>query len=320
MEILRLFLGGAYIMKHIVSVSLGSSRRDHRVETEVLGQRFKIERIGTNGDLEKAIELVKSLDGKVHAFGMGGIDMYIMAGRNRYILKDARRIAQAAQKTPMVDGSGLKNTLERKTIDYLVKEGIYQFQGKSVLLVCGVDRFGMAESLVESGAQVTFGDLIFGLNIPLAIKSLSTLAVVGRVLGPIVSQMPFKYLYPTGDKQDVITDRYCKYYESNEVIAGDFLYIKKYLPDRIGDKVIITNTVTKEDIMLLSDRGARTLITTTPEFEGRSFGTNVMEALLVALLAKPIDEITEEDYNCILDEVNFKPRIVDLQRYMSKTS
>ena len=34
-------------MKHIVSVSLGSSKRDHAFETDFMGERFRIERIGT---------------------------------------------------------------------------------------------------------------------------------------------------------------------------------------------------------------------------------------------------------------------------------
>lgn len=299
-------------MKHVVSVSLGSSRRDHSVETVIFGETFRIERIGTNGDLDKAINLVKFLDGKVDAFGMGGIDLYIVAGRKRYIFRDAQKIAQAAKITPIVDGSGLKNTLERKTIKYLSQMGVYDFMNKNVLLVCGVDRFGMAEALVEAGARVTFGDLIFGLNIPVPIKSLETLALVSSVLGPIVSKLPFKYIYPTGSKQDVIFDKYSKYYEYNEVIAGDFHYIKTYLPKTLQDKIVLTNTVTRDDVDLLAQRGIKTLITTTPEFEGRSFGTNVMEAVLVALLGKPLNQINENDYLYILDKIGFRPRVVDM--------
>jgi len=301
-------------MKHIVSVSLGSRSRDHSVETEIMGEKFKIERLGTDGDLEKAIELVRSLDGKVDAFGMGGIDLYIQAGRNRYMLRDAKRIAEAAKITPIVDGSGLKNTLERKTVRHLVEVNKFNLTGRNILLVCGVDRFGMAESLVENGANVTFGDLIFGLNIPVPIKSLETLAIVARMLGPIVCRMPFKYLYPTGSKQESITDKYGEYYEQNEIIAGDFHYIKRYLPARIEGKTVLTNTVTHEDVQLLTQRGANLLITTTPEFQGRSFGTNVMEALLVALLGKPLEQITEQDYNLALDRVDFRPRIVALKK------
>lgn len=299
-------------MKHVISVSLGSSRRDHSVETEISGEKFRIERIGTNGDLDKAISLVKHWDGKVDAFGMGGIDLYIVAGRQRYIFRDAQKIARAAKMTPIVDGSGLKNTLERKAVKYLAQKGIYDFTNKNVLLVCGVDRFGMAEALVEAGARVTFGDLIFGLNVPVPIRSLEALAAVSAVLGPIVSKLPFKYIYPTGSKQDVIFDKHGKYYEYNEVIAGDFHYIKTYLPKHLDDKVVLTNTVTRDDVDLLAQRGIKTLITTTPEFDGRSFGTNVMEAVLVALLGKPLNEITENDYLYILDKIGFKPRIVDM--------
>ncbi len=308
-------------MKHVVSVSLGSDRRNHSVETEILGTGFKIERIGTNGDLEKAIEMINDLDGQVDAFGMGGIDLFITVGKKRYMLRDAKRIADAAKITPIVDGTGLKNTLERSTVHYLCEQGLFNFAGKEVLLVCGVDRFGMAEALVEMGARVTFGDLIFGLNLPLPIQSLRTLSAIGRILGPIVSEMPFKYLYPTGAKQEeVLSDRYQKYYDDNEIIAGDFHYIRRYLPHRICGKTILTNTVTPEDIDLLAERGAVRLITTTPEFRGRSFGTNVMEAVLVVLLGKSLSEIQEQDYQEILERVQFKPRIIDLKQIRSAIS
>ena len=110
-------------MKRIVSISIGSSSRDHRVETEILGEQFQIERIGTDGDIKKAIQLINELDGKVDAFGMGGIDIYLY-GKNskRYILRSALPILRAAVKTPIVDGSGLKNTLERRVVQFVNDE------------------------------------------------------------------------------------------------------------------------------------------------------------------------------------------------------
>lgn len=299
-------------MKHVISVSLGSDHRNHAVQTDILGEQFEIERIGTNGDMDKAEKLIRDYDGKVDAFGLGGIDLYIFAGKKKFVLKDAKRLKDAARSTPVVDGSGLKNTLERRTIRLLSQEGILNFINRNVLLVCGVDRFGMAEALVEEGANVTFGDLIFGLNIPVPLKSLHVLGAVGGLLGPVISQLPFHYLYPTGSKQEVITDKYSKYYIENDIIAGDFLYIKKYLPQDIEEKIILTNTVTQQDIDLLAERNAKVLITTTPELEGRSFGTNVMEAVLIALLQKSIDDVTEEDYNRLLIQGNFRPRVVNL--------
>ncbi|HBQ28598.1 MAG TPA: quinate 5-dehydrogenase, partial [Desulfotomaculum sp.] len=62
----------------------------------------------------------------------------------------------------------------------------------------------------------------------------------------------------------------------------------------------------------LREKGAGHLVTTTPEFQGRSFGTNVIEAVMVALLQKPWPEITPEDYLNLLKQLDFKPRILKL--------
>jgi len=297
-------------MKRVVSVSLGSAKRDHKVEVELLGQKFMVERIGTDGDMKKAMELIRNLDGEVAAFGLGGIDLYIYAGSRRYMIRDAAKLAQVAQKTPVVDGSGLKNTLERKVITYLRETGL-DFKGVPVLMVCGVDRFGMAEALTQSGANLTCGDLIFALGIPVPIHSLSSLNMLARVVAPIITKLPFKYLYPTGEKQEKIKPEHHKYYEQAEIIAGDFLFIKKYMPENLKGKIIITNTVTSQDVELLRTRGVKTLITTTPELNGRSFGTNVMEALLVALADKK-SGLSPEEYDELLDKINFKPRVQNL--------
>ncbi|MFZ5942664.1 MAG: quinate 5-dehydrogenase [Bacillota bacterium] len=300
-------------MKRVVSISLGSKKRDHRVETNILGEEFIIERIGTDGDMHKAIGYIKELDGKVDAFGMGGIDLYIVAGNKRYILRDAKKLRDAAKVTPMVDGSGLKNTLERKVVEYLAGNEKIGLQDKKVLLVCGVDRFGMAQGLEQAGAHVTYGDLIFGLGLDWPLRSLKTLERAAKIIAPIACQLPFEMIYPTGKKQDITISKYGEYYQEADIIAGDFLFIKRYLPQNLERKMILTNTVTKEDIELLRAKGVQMLVTTTPEFRGRSFGTNVMEAVLVALSGGG-KELTAEDYQQLLDKVGFVPRIIDLKK------
>lgn len=300
-------------MKRIVSVSLGSSKRNHRAEVELLGERFVIERIGTDGDMNRLLELVKELDGHVDAFGMGGIDIYLHGSKKRHIIKDAIPIKEAAKITPMVDGSGLKNTLERRAVKY-IDENLFPLKGKKVLMTSAVDRFGMAEALHDAGADIVFGDLIFGLNIPIPIKSFTLFKHIADMFLPVVVRMPFDKLYPTGKNQDVIETKHERYYRDAEIIAGDYLFIKKYMPLDLRGKIILTNTVTMEDVEDLRRRRAYMLITTTPEFDGRSFGTNVMEALIVSILQKNADELTSKDYEKILDRLGFIPRIEYLER------
>ena len=303
------------MLKHIVSVSLGSSKRDHAFETDFMGEKFRIERIGTDGDWDKAINLIRKLDGRVDAFGMGGIDLYIYIAGKRYMIKDAQRLSREARKTPMVDGSGLKNTLERKCIMDVQHEGILDLKGKKVLMVCAVDRFGMAEAFAEIGAELTLGDFVYTLGVPIPMHSLKTLKILGSMVAPFIVRMPFDKLYPTGSQQDVIIPKHSKYYYEADVLAGDFLYIRRYLPEKLNGQIIITNTTTSDDMKLLKQRGISKVITTTPDMGGRSFGTNVIEALIVTLIGRPIEQIKPEDYYSMLKEMDMKPGVVDLKEY-----
>jgi len=298
-------------VKHVVGISLGSSRRDHVVTVELKGEEYRVERIGTDGDMKKMVEKIAEMDGKVDAFGLGGMDLYIYAVDHRYVIRDAKRIVRAAKKTPIVDGSGLKNTLERRAIEYLVKNTDIFNEPRKVLLMCAMDRLGMAQALEEAGCEMTYGDLPYILGLPVPLKSLKSLAVIARVLAPPVSQLPFTMIYPTGDKQTENKPRFTQYFDQNEIIAGDFHFIHRYMPPELPSKIVITNTVTSSDIEFLRKSKVKTLVTTTPEMEGRSFGTNVMEALLVCL-AGGDHELTEDQYNHLLLDLDLKPRIVEL--------
>ncbi len=298
-------------MKHIVGISLGSPSRDHTVTIGLMGNQYKVERIGADGDMKKMVEKITALDGKVDAFGLGGMDLYIYAVDRRYVIRDARRIARAARKTPIVDGSGLKNTLERRAINYLAENTDLFKKDKKVLLMSAMDRLGMAQALEQAGCTMTYGDLPYILGLPLPLKSLNTLALIARVIAPLVCQLPFTMLYPTGEKQTISKPRFTRYFFENDIIAGDFHFISRYMPAELPGRTIITNTVTAADVELLRKRKIKTLITTTPEMEGRSFGTNVMEALLVSM-AGSSQELTEEHYTKLLVELDLKPRIVHL--------
>jgi hypothetical protein len=275
-----------------------------------LGEEFRIRRRGTDGDFAKAIELLKSLDGEVDAIGLGGIDIYLYSGTKRYEIRDGVKLRNAVKRTPVVDGSGLKETLEKETVKYLVEQAHFELKDKTVLMVSAVDRFGMAEALADAGCNMIFGDLIFALGIPKPVRSFSQLSKLADELLPKICTTPVHIFYPIGAEQDKEPDpRYSQFYDEADIIAGDFHYIRKYMPADLKGKDIITNTVTSVDIEALRDRGVRFLVTTTPELKGRSFGTNVLEAALITLLDKPWEQVVPHDYMQLLKQLDLKPRI-----------
>lgn len=286
--------------KHIVSISLGSSKRDSRADIMLGDTALTIERCGTDGDFAKARMLLGYWDGKADAIGLGGTDLYVYAGKQRYTFRESAKLIADVRQSPVVDGSGLKNSLERRLIKKLSDEKTIDFRDCKVLLVCGVDRFGMAEALLDVGADVTFGDLIFGLNIDKPLHSLKALSFWAALLAPVITRLPVSWFYPMGKNQEQRSPRHTEYFLQNDIIAGDFHFIKKYMPPELPGKIIITNTVTADDRKMLRQAGVKMLITTTPCLNGRSFGTNVMEAMLVALQDKK-KTLSSDDYLRLLD-------------------
>ena len=299
-------------MKRAVSVSLGSKSRDKKVVTTLLGEEVSIERIGTDGDEEKAYQLYCELDGKVDSFGVGGIDLYIHALKRDYPLYAGLKLIRDVKNTPVVDGGGLKATLEARIMQDVEKQLGDIIQPKTVLLVAGLTRGGMTRSFIDAGYQLTFGDLMFGLQIPIPIYTVPMANFAAAILLPIVGRMPIKMLYPTGEKQLEVVPKYEKYYAASKVIAGDWLYIMQHAPDDLSGKVIVTNTTTEADVTFLKDRGVDFLITTTPVLDGRSFGTNMFEAALVAAAGKN-RPLTTTELDQIIDQLGLKAQIQDLR-------
>lgn len=309
------------VIKEVVSISIGSSKRDHTVDIELLGEQFRLSRIGTDGDLKVAAARFAELDGKVAAFGMGGIDLFLRADGRKYFFRDARKLVTGVHTTPVVDGSGLKGAVEAGVVTYMRETLGLQLRGKRVLMTSAVDRWGMAEGLKDAGCEMVYADLLYGLDVPILIRRWGVLRAVVRVLMPLVAQLPFSVLYPTGSEQDKApkrNERAEKLYEWADIVAGDWQYVKKYMPADMRGKWIITNTTTADDVEMARERGVELMVTSTPRLGGRSFGTNVIEATLIALEGAK-SELPAREYQQLLTQIGFAPDVLWLQRDVAAT-
>lgn len=306
-------------MKQAVSISIGSSTRNKTVEIQLLGETVCLQRIGTDGDMEKAARLYQQLDGRVDAFGVGGADLGLMLAGRWYPLHSVQPMVRYVRQTPLVDGTGLKMTLEQRVLPlletYLRRRPVAH---KRALIVAGVDRWGLSESLLGGGYDCIFGDFMFALNLPIPIHSERMLKAAGAALIPVISRLPFHWVYPVGIKQETRTPRWQQYFDWAAIIAGDCHYIRRYMPERLDGKIIVTNTTTPEDIAIFRRAGVSCLITTTPVIDGRSFGTNMMEAGIIAAQGRKqvVNYARPDGYfdqlNHILDAVHLSPQLQEL--------
>ncbi len=295
-------------MIHVASISLGSSSRDKQVVIKMREKEILVDRIGVDGDERRAAKLFAEMDGKVHAFGLGGAELNLQLGERSYPLVSGRRIIRAIRKTPVADGGGVRQIMEANILQKIERQLDVPITTRKAMLTAGVDRYYMAYSLHQAGFQIVFCDFMFGLGIPIAVYGMRNLLRLGKILLPIVRRLPIRMIYPIGKSQDEIIPKYERWYHYGSVIAGDFLQIRRHLPASLEDQIVITNTTTQNDVDLLQERGLKYLITTTPVYNGRSFGTNVLEAILIAYSGIG-RALTGEEIADLMSELKIEPTL-----------
>ncbi len=298
-------------MKRAVSISLGSSKRDKTVVVNLLGEPVSLERLGTDGDMEKAAQLYKELDGQVDAFGVGGADLGLMVDGKWYPLYSVQPMVRFVKHTPLVDGTGLKTTLERRAAPYMDQHLRAEINPRRALFTLGVDRWGLTRSFAEAGYECIFGDLMFALDIAIPLRTLTQVKTLAAFVLPIACRLPYEWVYPTGEQQEKWKPKFAQWYQWATVIAGDCHYIKRHMPARLAGKIICTNTTTPDDVARFRAAGVSYLATTTPVLDGRSFGTNMMEAALIAASGKG-RKLTLDELDALIDELGFQPAIQKL--------
>ena len=269
-------------MKRAVSVSLGSSARDKRVVITLGEQEISIERIGTDGDVDK----------------------------REYPLHAALKLVQGVRQTPVVDGRGLKHTLERRVFELAEPILGPRPHFARAFVPVAVDRQGLAVAVAEVSDELIIGDLMVALEIPIPVSGMRNFRRVARILLPFVSHFPMSMLFygSSGAEQE---PKYLRFWDQSDLLAGDFLFMRKYVPDDLSGKTVITNTTTPENVEFMRERGVRQMITTTPRYEGRSFGTNMMEAALTAYAGRG-RPLSDEELNTLIDQLDLRPSVQQL--------
>jgi predicted amino acid dehydrogenase len=172
----------------------------------------------------------------------------------------------------------------------------------------------MAQVLNSYTDQIFFGDPIFQLNLPFALRSFGQLERYADLVLPALCRAPYDRLSPLGRGQDLRTARSARYFRQADIIAGDSGHIRRFAPEDLRGKVVITDSLAANDIEGLRERGVESLITFTPPLDEEYpfVGTGALEAIFVSIMDRPLEEITEDDYLNLVDRSGLEPQITVL--------
>ncbi|HEU4323553.1 MAG TPA: hypothetical protein VFS21_10440 [Roseiflexaceae bacterium] len=274
-------------MKRIVSICLGSSRRDYHIHTTLLGQRIELRRIGTDGDVARAAVLVREHDGRVDAIGLGGLTPVFRVGEARYPHSEAVRIAAAARRTPVLDGGGIRAMLEPWAVDEAERLLCGVFGQRRALVTSGLEHYPLAQALVRHGAELRFGDPVFRFRLPFlpAPRTLARLEFYAAAILPIAALLPYRLLHPSRLAKEGRRPR-AALFRWADVLAGDFASIRRFAPLDLRGKLVLTDDPSPEEVADLRERGVAALVTMTPPLcrERPFVAADVLEAMAAAVM------------------------------------
>jgi hypothetical protein len=274
-------------MKRIVSISLGSSRRDYQSVTTVLGQRVAIERVGTDGDVGRARALIRAYDGRVDAISLDGPTPVFRVGPARYPQRAALRTAAAATHTPVLAGALMKSVLDRIAVERASQALRGGFGGRRALLFSGAERYALARALVRQGARLRCADPLIHGGAPFArpARSLAQLERYAAIVLPLVALLPTsrRHWRSLADGHDPRAARLCAW---ADLLAGEFARVQRFAPHDLSGKLIVADDISLEEIRDLRRRGATGLVTLSPNLGGARpyVAASVLEAIAVSIL------------------------------------
>jgi predicted amino acid dehydrogenase len=304
------------LSKEIVSISLAPSSSDFELTTQIFREEIHVRRFGTDGDMLRARELVLQFDGQVDAIGLGGMNIFFRVGQRTYIHKQIHQVASAAKATPVVDGIHIKNTFERWAISQMAEQQRGIFSHKKVFVVSGIVQYGMAQVLSSFTREIFFGDPIFQLNFPFALRSFNQLERYAKLIFPYLCRSPYRRLFPVEQEQTRRTIRSAKYFNQANIIVGESVYIRRFAPDNLKGKVVITDDISTGDLDDFRKRGVESLITVIPPLSDMHpfVSADVLEAIFVSFIDRPTAETTDNDYLDLITRCDLKPHITVLNK------
>ncbi len=301
--------------KEIISISLGSPSLDCAYTTRMLGAGFRVRQMGTDGDLDRARELVAQFDGTVDAIAIGGMRFQFEVADTRLMNQQFQQLAKSALTTPVVDGAHLKNTLERWSIAQVARQDPGILAHKRILVVSGLDQYGAAAVLSSYTDRIRFGDPLLHLGLPLTLRSLRQLNLYARLVLPAMKcRAPHARFGLACGGEDRQSRRGARLFESVDVIVGDVATILRLGPDKMPGIVVIGDDVSANDVEALRQRGVESLITNMqPLSDTYPFpGIHVVEAIFASLLVRRAHDLTPDNYLELIERSGLEPQVTVL--------
>ncbi len=302
-------------MKQILIIHNGEG--GDTADCTFMGQAFLLRRAGCGGDPERARALIAENDGRVDAIALEGMPATLELGAAHRPHELGATLPPVAQKTLVLDGSGIRAGLERWGVILADRAQPGIFAQKRVLMIPGLNHNGLAQALGRRAADLRYADPMIYFNLP-AVPLVGSRGTLEQAAGPTLDQLKdvaFDRLQPLPDAPAEPRD--AGMFEWADILAGDVGAIRRHAPAELKRKTVVVEWATEADLADLRERGVNIVITMMPALDGRGelgrWSAATIEAVMATLRPDPDAPLSEDTYLDLMAGLDWTPAIRYLQ-------
>jgi len=296
-------------MKKVVTVTLGPSKKDFEFKTRFLGQEFSVRRLGADKDSSKAWELMRRQQANSDAIALSDMADHYHVGLRTIVNKESQRLMQVVTRVPVTTGASLRRLLQVRAIRHVQKELGNYFNNNLVLFLSGMRNYDMAVALSDYTRNLSFADPVFQAGSPLLLGSLEQLELYAKGKELISDFLPGKFLKSVLSplKNKIVASAVAK----SHVVVGTFREIEAVTSGgNLEGKTLITSAVDDERLAFFTRHKVNLVVDVSPKLFDKVVGISTISAMILAALEKSESELTDHDFEEIINELDIKPRLL----------
>ncbi|MCU0262437.1 MAG: hypothetical protein MUF09_02035 [Candidatus Nanopelagicales bacterium] len=295
----------------VVNVSLAGSDRDFDQHVTFLDQEFHLRRIGTDGDVTQAEDLVRKWADDADVIAVTGIREARVAGLYDGDLEAVNKVKRATRMIPVTDGHVLRDVLQEWSIRHVQADMPGYYTNARVLVLGGSNHAGTIRILREYTQNFSFADPLLRIDLSrrlhgnpvLSLATDTTSGAVQRLPGFVRAQVrtPGRSLSGALARRELA---------DAHVVVGSYEELMAFGIDSLRGKSVITTAISDERLEDLRALDVDMVLDSTPQPFDVTVNVAVLEALMVAASASPLGTLTNDDLLDIIVSSGLEPRIL----------
>ena len=299
-------------MVRVISIHLNTDEALPPITKTFLGEELELIRLNAGNSLKNAGELIATHAPDADAIALEGFRGHRSLGPFDREKKTLRELQNSHPYIPVTHGLRLRDILQEWAIRHTQHSLQGFFNNCQVLLFSGVCHYKSARVLTEYTDNLRFADPILQLGLPKFLTSFSALELFAQGSHQLLRWTPPGILNPgISPVQDWNHFIMRKAMHKADVLVAYFDQISRFGLEELAGKTLISSGITEQQLATLKDNGVNMVVDYSAQpFPDCTLGIATLEAMIMAVLGKNSQLLTDDDLLEIIIDLELEPRIL----------